>query len=341
MDDGQLLRRWARLFHFDHSVYYGTLCSGVQTVHGVQQSKATKGGGSAVSTQQSQGPDFLIIGAQKAGTSWLHQQLSKHPAIQMPLEKELHFFDGLETGQPRNPIARLKMQGWAGEANRERAKFAVRSAVSHRGHSGTLPMVYHHLGPQSLGSYRRLFTRSPDVVSGESTPAYSVLKESTIALIASEFPDINIVLTLREPVARRWSAKLHIIRARQLDVASMSEAELDRLLDNDDRGNYRTILEKWSRYIPPERLGIFFYDDLVEAPARYLASVCNFLEVEPTSQSALLGERVNETRHLGQIPPSLKAKYCEELRPLYHWLVEHYGEISPHPAAWLQQATNA
>lgn len=38
-------------------------------------------------------PDFLGIGAQKAGTSWLHRNLKSHPEIFLPAQKELHFFD--------------------------------------------------------------------------------------------------------------------------------------------------------------------------------------------------------------------------------------------------------
>jgi hypothetical protein len=37
-------------------------------------------------------PDFIGIGAQKAGTSWIHACLYEHPQIYMPPEKELHFF---------------------------------------------------------------------------------------------------------------------------------------------------------------------------------------------------------------------------------------------------------
>ena len=40
-------------------------------------------------------PLFLCIGAQKAGTSWLFQQLTEHPALWLPTLKELHFFDHL------------------------------------------------------------------------------------------------------------------------------------------------------------------------------------------------------------------------------------------------------
>ncbi len=38
-------------------------------------------------------PDFLIIGAQKGGTTSLYAYLSAHPNIAPALEKEVHFFD--------------------------------------------------------------------------------------------------------------------------------------------------------------------------------------------------------------------------------------------------------
>ena len=37
-------------------------------------------------------PDFLVIGAQKAGTTWLHRNLSSHPETWMP-RSEVHYFD--------------------------------------------------------------------------------------------------------------------------------------------------------------------------------------------------------------------------------------------------------
>ncbi len=38
-------------------------------------------------------PDFIIIGAQKCGTSTMWHHLAKHPDIFLPRKKELHFFD--------------------------------------------------------------------------------------------------------------------------------------------------------------------------------------------------------------------------------------------------------
>lgn len=38
-------------------------------------------------------PDFLGIGAQKAGTSWLSRNLDAHRAVHIPTGKEMHYFD--------------------------------------------------------------------------------------------------------------------------------------------------------------------------------------------------------------------------------------------------------
>jgi hypothetical protein len=38
-------------------------------------------------------PQFLCIGAQKAGTTWLNEQFKKHPELCMPDPKEVRFFD--------------------------------------------------------------------------------------------------------------------------------------------------------------------------------------------------------------------------------------------------------
>lgn len=37
--------------------------------------------------------NFICLGAQKSGTSWLHATLSRHPAIAFPGGKEVHFWD--------------------------------------------------------------------------------------------------------------------------------------------------------------------------------------------------------------------------------------------------------
>jgi len=38
-------------------------------------------------------PNFVVIGAPRSGTSWIHQNLMRHPEIFVPRIKEVHFFD--------------------------------------------------------------------------------------------------------------------------------------------------------------------------------------------------------------------------------------------------------
>ena len=48
-------------------------------------------------------PDFLCVGAQKGGTSWLYRQLEPHPDFWMPPMKELHYLDNLNRTKRQHP----------------------------------------------------------------------------------------------------------------------------------------------------------------------------------------------------------------------------------------------
>jgi len=50
-------------------------------------------GEGAQPSSQRQNPDFVVIGAEKCGTTSLFQYLSHHPAVISPIEKEIDFFD--------------------------------------------------------------------------------------------------------------------------------------------------------------------------------------------------------------------------------------------------------
>src|SRR5215471_17299234 len=61
-----------------------------------QRRRGTRGNRSATGNA---GPDFLCVGAHKAGTTWLYRQLDSHPDFWMPPVKELHYFDQLSRVQ--------------------------------------------------------------------------------------------------------------------------------------------------------------------------------------------------------------------------------------------------
>ncbi|MGD1948605.1 MAG: hypothetical protein ACFB14_03045 [Leptolyngbyaceae cyanobacterium] len=53
----------------------------------------------------SQAIDFLGIGAQKAGTTWLWSILKTHPDVWIPPKKELHYFDRSPTYPPSSYLS--------------------------------------------------------------------------------------------------------------------------------------------------------------------------------------------------------------------------------------------
>src|SRR5512141_1684253 len=55
-------------------------------------------------------PDFLIVGPQRTGTTWLHANLRYHPQIMLSEPKELFFFSALKT--PQSPRFQSNELAW-------------------------------------------------------------------------------------------------------------------------------------------------------------------------------------------------------------------------------------
>src|SRR3954453_13745340 len=100
------------------------------------------------------GPDFLCIGAHKAGSTWLYQQLDSHPDFWMPPVKELHYFDELSR-IPSVASARARDE-------RDRRFLESIKCLSERSHI-------------DLEGYASLFETKGFLLSGDITPAYSML----------------------------------------------------------------------------------------------------------------------------------------------------------------------
>ena len=59
------------------------------------------------------GPDLVIVGAMKAGTTSLHRYLREHPQILMAAGKELHFFSAAEHWDQGDNLTMLQQLGTA------------------------------------------------------------------------------------------------------------------------------------------------------------------------------------------------------------------------------------
>ena len=53
---------------------------------------------------------FFGVGAAKAGTTWLHRQLSEHPECHFRTIKELHYFSAIEKGKLGDELTKHRDQ---------------------------------------------------------------------------------------------------------------------------------------------------------------------------------------------------------------------------------------
>ena len=225
-------------------------------------------------------PDFLCVGAQKAGTSWLYHQLASHADFWMPPFKELHYFDQLSRIERRNP-PRCKDE-------RDRWFVEKLNQLSSQSHV-------------DLESYAELFEAKSTLLSGDITPSYSTLNDELIERIVGRFPDTKIIFLARDPVERAWSQLSMEVRQGTIppfDATNIGEV-VQRLLHPCVlvRSHLSKIVARWKRYVRPDLFRVYFFDELENEPAGFRRSILRFLGADPDKPSGRL--RADHNSHAG------------------------------------------
>ena len=203
-------------------------------------------------------PNFLIIGAQKAGTTTLDGWLGQHPALFIPVRKELNYF-ALDGKCPR----------WTGPGD----GVANRQSV------------------WRVEEYEKFFEPAPpEAILGESSVLY-LYSESAAAAIRKNIPDAKILVTLRPPVARAYSAFCHLRRdGRELEVdfASAMNLEKERIASGFESlwhygsvGFYGRQLARYFDLFNRNQIKILWMDELKQRPEEIFREICQFLEIDP------------------------------------------------------------
>src|SRR5437773_3685357 len=213
-------------------------------------------------------PDFLCVGAQKAGTSWLYRQLEKNLDFWMPPVKELHYFDQLNKTKQFHPPRN----------GDERDASFLESMEDLRGRFYL-----------DLDSYGRLFCHKGTLLSGDISPAYSTLSDEIIQRVVNHFPNLKVVFLARDPVERAWSQLSMGVRLGRINRFDATDPEevVCNLLNPGVliRSHPSKIVARWKRYVRPENFRAFFFDDLKENPAELRRSMLGFLGGDPDKPS--------------------------------------------------------
>lgn len=230
-------------------------------------------------------PDFIIIGAQKAGTTSLFEYLCQHDSVLAGPWKETRFFD------------KYYHQGidW---------------------YKAFFPLKADCTGHEAGGAAVRKLT-------GEATPEY-LFDARVPARIQRHLANVRLIVALRDPRYRAYSHYQHAIglgwnpaptfRRAITDelnrMAGMNGGTSDEWYDSAGaahsylwRGHYAEQLERWLAYFPRERLHVLRTEELSSDPTTVARELEQFLDIPHCSSTRL--RRLNTREYTNMDPADL------------------------------------
>lgn len=216
-------------------------------------------------------PNFLIVGAPKCGTTSLHNYLDQHPDIFMSKVKEPKYFS--------SQILSFPFKG--------KNDNLVESQLC-----------------KTLKEYEAVFsTYKNEKLIGESSADNLYYSEKVIPLIKSLLgSETKIIILLRNPVERAFSAYMHLKRDLREDKNTFNEAlqvENKRIAKNYEfiwhykrAGMYAKDVKHYLENF--DSVKVILSENLKENPAIILKETCEFLEINDEFEFSTL-EKFNSS----------------------------------------------
>jgi hypothetical protein len=251
-------------------------------------------------------PDFVIIGAAKAGTTTLYGWLSEHPFVAPASTKEVHYFDysyfrGVDWYRSHFPL----------EADRD--------------------------------AFARVHGRP--FITGEASPPY-IAHTWAPERLARLLPEAKLLVNLRNPVDRAFSQFQMTRREGEEPLESFAEATAieDERLDPERehmladkryrswpigcwsylmRSRYAESLERWFELFPREQFHFVTLDELSARPGETLDAVHAFLGLPAYRPEKL--PHLHSGGYDDRLDPETRERLQEYFRPHNERLYELVG----------------
>lgn len=204
-------------------------------------------------------PNFLIIGAQKGGTTWLHENLKRHPQIFLPKgKKELEFFSYYQ---------------------KKIADYGLGYYLKY------------------FNQFEDIIQQSKPLAIGEATPSYfwatnparkwtnptnkhfnDQIPRSVFNVLGSK---VKLILCLRDPVERAISAYFHHIKRGRISYKSQRILDVGHLHGIIDMGFYSQHLDAWLKQFSLNNFKVLIYEkDIKQNKQQTIENICSFLTVD-------------------------------------------------------------
>ena len=307
-------------------------------------------------------PSFLCIGAQKAGTTWLYDNIKEHPQVWMSPVKEIFYFDAKsraplawQLAQPGN--AQLRSHVFRSVRKRFKSGDAkpaptptpnpapADDAPSAADGDSRLARALWHLRfmvlPRNDRWYESLFRPRAGQIAGDINPYLAHLSRAQVKHIHSLMPDAKIIYLIRNPVHRQWSELGMALRDRGIQglggldheylTAQLTEASQTWL------ARYIGNLATWQAEYPEDQIKVGFFDQLSQDPAGLLRELYRFIGIDHSD--AVIPQSVREKRNASG-GPDIPERYARLLAELFlPELEELHGHFdNPYTERWLREA---
>jgi len=201
-------------------------------------------------------PNFLVVGAAKSGTTALYHYLNQHPEVFLSPIKETNFF-ALKDKE-------LSFNGPGDDKG------------------------IHRRSITDIIEYKNQFINvSDEKAMGEICPSYLYFEDAP-KNIKEHIPEVKIIVILREPVARAFSAWVHLTRDGR-EYLNFKEALADeprRIKENwaeiwhyKEESKYYNQLKRYYDSFPKENIKVVIYEDFKKNQMRVYSEICNFIGV--------------------------------------------------------------
>jgi hypothetical protein len=197
-------------------------------------------------------PIFILgMGAQKAGTSWLHRMLAQQDNVNLGFTKEYHIWDYIYSDLCNNFRAPVKKP--------DNAHAAMRRMMQ--------------ASSETYTQYFQGLLNSDVNVTGDITPSYSIINELGLEKISRTIKgagfDIKVIFLMRDPVERIWSAVRMEQRNRLKNGQTLNEnfcdSRVKEYLNIDGhvaRSDYKTTVRNIAKVFNEGEIYFGFYESL-------------------------------------------------------------------------------
>jgi len=268
---------------------------------------------------------FLSVGAMKAGTTWLYEQLKNHPDIYFTPEKEIHYFAN-KVGIEHQLSYKNRLQKMKNKVD----KIAHGNLKYLAKHIEEIAWYAEFARQDHISNewYESLFRFNDDVkYCADFSNLYCQMDKNAWDNVRKVSNNVKVIYTLRDPIKRLWSHyKFHMLWVDREDEALDAGFEhFKELLDKhffwinaEYAKNYKLLKEN----LNDNELMLLYFEDFREDPIGMLLKVQNFLdikEIEPDITT--LNKKINKTKDF-ELPDAWLEYMKEKLKPVYESLVD-------------------